>query len=113
MPINLSPDDSSPAPGWPIRPTSHPRWCAHRDQCASYGAHRGRLVEIRTASGDQSPVSIQLAQANRAGDPYITLRGESGFIVLTIRQARAVRHVLRGLINWAERSTPRRPTTAS
>jgi hypothetical protein len=68
---------------------THPHWCVSRDQCADRKAHHGRLIEIRSTSGDYAPVTLQLVQA-LVGDPYIAVTGEAGHVVLSLRQARAL-----------------------
>jgi hypothetical protein len=70
---------------------THPWWCASRDQCADRGAHRGRLISIRSASGDFAPLTVQLCLALATdAEPYIVIAGESGAVLLSIRQARAL-----------------------
>jgi len=70
----------------------HPRWCQDRQHCATRGAHRGRLVIIRTADGDRAPITAQLVQG-LAGDlslPYVVITGDDGHVVCSLRQARAL-----------------------
>jgi hypothetical protein len=70
--------------------TSHPQWCEHRDQCATRGAHCGRLVTVNSVGGDFAPVTVQLVQARLFGEPYLVVKGESGHVVMSLNQGRAV-----------------------
>jgi hypothetical protein len=52
------------------------------------------LIEVKSLSDDHPSVSLQLGQSTVAGEPYITVVGEAGHVVLSIRQARAMSYAL-------------------
>jgi hypothetical protein len=83
-------------------PIWHPRWC-RQEHCTDI-AHRGRVITINPADADHAPVAVQLVQPRTPGVlPSIVVAGETGALVLSLRQIKAVQYVTRTMLRSAER----------
>ncbi|WP_089155036.1 hypothetical protein [Micromonospora sp. NBS 11-29] len=77
----------------------HPRWC-DRDGCRHRGQHRSRARQVDV---DRFVVGVGLVRAlHPAAEPMVSLRSaEGGALVLSIGQAKVLRHRLAHVLDLA------------